>query len=166
MSLVGDIGRAFLGPKHAMRRQINAGVQEPQTLFYAMLFGAVNLLAQTPALYHRAQVVDQEFAGLFAAQFATSLFFMPLAMFALASVIHLVLIPFKAQASWAEARRSFVWPALVTSPFVLATGLAAVLTDSIVVKIGFAIATSIVFVWQWCSCVSEAEFGEKGQVSQ
>lgn len=160
MSLVGDIARSFVAPRRSMRVQIEAGITEEQTLFYAMLAGVLNLIAQTPALYRRSLTSEDAFAGLFAAQFVSSVFMLPLALLLLGGLTHLILKLFRGKADWRTARRAFVWPVLVASPFVLLSGVFNVLATNVVTNFAIAMVTAMVFVWQFCSCQAEAEFGE------
>lgn len=160
MSLVGDIARSFLAPRKSMRDQIDAGITEEQTLFYAMLCGLFNLIAQTPALYRRSLISEDNFNGLFAAQFVSSVFMLPLALLLLGGLTHLILKLFRGKADWRTARRAFVWPVLVASPFVLLSGIFNVLATGVMTNFAIGLTTAMVFVWQFCSCQAEAEFGE------
>lgn len=165
MSVVGRILAAYRAPARQMRAQIDDGIAEPETLFYALLAGAANLLAQTPSLYKRALIdADISFADLFGAQFVASIFFMPLAMFAISAVFHMLFRLFGGRASWPAARRSFIWPVLVASPFVMVTGIVTALSSNPLVGYGFVLLTLVVFIWQWYMAANEAEYNEPKSV--
>ena len=87
MSLVGDIARAYRSPRKAMQAQIDRGITEPQTLFYGILFGAMNLIAVFPSV--AANATDAEtMRYLMAQHFASYIFILPLVLYGFAAIIH------------------------------------------------------------------------------
>jgi hypothetical protein len=160
MSLVGDIGAAYLGPRRALRAQLARGIREEQLLFYVMLFCLLSYIALLPDLSYqlRLQGADASpFVARAGAQFVASVFMAPLLLYGLAALSHLVLARFGGKARWIEARLALFWAALVTVPLVLATGAAKVVAPANLAALVSAI-TGLVFLWQWFSCLWEVEF--------
>jgi len=156
MSLIGDIGGAYRAPRTSMRTQIERGITDPQTLFYAMLFGVINLIASFPRSVFSAS--DSEvFNGMIAASFISYVFFLPLMLFGLAGILHWVLLKFKGQGSYLEMRRAFTWAAVVTTPFVLLSGASYVFNNSNLTAV-LNVATFAAFLWQLRAVTLETEF--------
>lgn len=158
MAVVDAILSAYKGPKEEMRAQINAGITEPQTLFYALMFGFLSFVAIVPSLARRAITDDIELKALAGAQFVSSVFMMPLLMYAIAGLSHLILLRFGGQGSYVDARRAMFWAAIVTTPCILLNGLINVYAPSFyLLSTG---VTAIVFFWQWISCLFESEYAD------
>ncbi len=68
MSLIGDIAGAYRAPSNSMQVQMERGITEPQTLFYGMLFGVINLIASFPRVILSAPDQDT-FTGIMAGLF-------------------------------------------------------------------------------------------------
>ena len=156
MSLVGDIAQAYRTPRKVMQMQIDRGISEPQTLFYGIFFGAMNLIANYPRVAGNAP--DQDvLAGMMAGLFIAYIFFLPLMLYGFAGGLHWMILKFGGQASWAEARRALNWSAVVTIPFILISGSSYVLENNILPTF-FNVVTAIIFLWQLWSNVNQAEF--------
>ncbi len=156
MSLIGDIAGSYRDPAKTMQIQLERGIKEPQTLFYGMFFGVINLIASFPQIILSTPDKDT-FTGVMAGLFISYVFFLPLMLFGLAGVLHWVLIKFKGKANYAEARRAFVWSAVTTTPLILLSGAFYVFNNS-VLTLSFNVITFLVFVWQICINIIETEF--------
>ena len=156
MSLIGDIAGAYRAPSNSMQVHIQRGITEPQTLFYGMLFGVINLIASFPRVILSAPDQDT-FTGMMAGLFISYVFFLPLMLYGLAGVLHWVLLKFKGQATYAEMRRALNWAAVVTTPFVLLAGASYALNNSTLTSI-LNVITAVVFLWQLRATSIEAEF--------
>ena len=156
MSLIGDIGRAYREPRRAMQAQIDRGITEPQTLFYGMLFGAMNLVANYPRVALTAPDSDT-MTGMMAGLFIAYIFFLPLMLYGIAGVIHWGVLRFGGQGTWVESRRALNWSAVVTIPFVLISGASYVLENSMLV-VFLNLLTALVFFWQLWANVNQVEF--------
>ena len=157
MSLIGDIATAYRDPVAVAARQNAQGVSEAQTLFYGMLFGFLSFLAQLPTLSVLADSAGPPLPALAAANFVVFVFFLPLMLYMLAGVAHVILARFGGTASWAQARRALFWAALVTTPLVLVSGLAAPVLPRPAILV-VQLATGAVFFWQWAASQSYFEF--------
>ena len=157
MPLLSDIGAAYKAPKVEMRRHIDEGVREEQTLFFAMLFGGLSFLSLLPDIAKRAYITDTSLPAMAAAQFIASVFMMPLLMYGIAAISHAILMRFGGQGDHIGARRALFWAAIVTTPVIL---VSAILTTYVPdLQFGCAIITTAVFFWQWISNLRELEFG-------
>ncbi len=157
MSVVGDIVTAYRNPVAVVAGQAEKGVNEPQTLFFGMLFGFLSFLAQLPVLSVQADREGHPLFALAAANLVAFLFFLPLMLYLLAGLSHAILARFGGAASWAQSRRALFWSALVSAPLILLSGLAApVLPHPLVVAV--QLVTGAVFFWQWIACQFYFEF--------
>ena len=157
MSLLSDIVAAYKAPTVEMRRHIDNGVREAQTLFFAVLFGGLSFLSLLPDIAKRAHLTDDSLSGLAAAQLIASVFMMPLLMYGIAALSHVILARFGGQGEHIEARRALFWAAVVTAPVMLISALLTTYVPDL--RLITAIITTVVFIWQWFSNLKELEFG-------
>ena len=139
-----------------MKRYLEDGIREEQTLFFAILFGLLSFLSLLPALAKHAFLTNESLSALAAAQFISSVFMMPLLMYGIAAVSHLILKYFGGQGDYIGARRALFWAALVTTPAILLTSIAEAYFSEISTILSFI--TTMIFVWQWVSNLKELEF--------
>ena len=97
MPVLSDIRLSYLRPSKAMRNQIEFGIKEEQTLFFAILFGLLSFLSLLPDLAKHAFLKDESLSALAAAQFISSVFMMPLLMYGIAALSHITLRYFGGQ---------------------------------------------------------------------
>ena len=139
-----------------MKRYLEDGIREEQTLFFAILFGLLSFLSLLPALAKHAFLTNESLSALAAAQFISSVFMMPLLMYGIAAVSHLILKYFGGQGDYIGARRALFWAALVTTPAILFTSIAEAYFSEISTIL--SVITTMIFVWQWVSNLKELEF--------
>ena len=139
-----------------MTRYLEDGIREEQTLFFAILFGLLSFLSLLPALAKHAFLTNESLSALAAAQFISSVFMMPLLMYGIAAVSHLILKYFGGQGDYIGARRALFWAALVTTPAILLTSIAEAYFSEISTIL--SVITTMIFVWQWVSNLKELEF--------
>ena len=139
-----------------MKRYLEDGIREEQTLFFAILFGLLSFLSLLPALAKHAFLTNESLSALAAAQFISSVFMMPLLMYGIAAVSHLILKYFGGQGDYIGARRALFWAALVTTPAILLTSIADAYFSEISTIL--SVITTMIFVWQWVSNLKELEF--------
>lgn len=139
-----------------MKRHLDNGIREEQTLFFAILFGLLSFLSLLPALAKHAFLTNESLSALAAAQFISSVFMMPLLMYGIAAVSHLILKYFGGQGDYIGARRALFWAALVTTPAILLTSIAEAYFSEISTIL--SVITTMIFVWQWVSNLKELEF--------
>lgn len=156
MPVLSDIRLSYLRPSEAMRNQIEFGIKEEQTLFFAILFGLLSFLSLLPDLAKHAFLKDESLSALAAAQFISSVFMMPLLMYGIAALSHIILKYFGGQGDYVGARRALFWAALVTSPAILLTSIISTYVSDI--RLILSIITTAIFFWQWISNLRELEF--------
>ena len=139
-----------------MKRHLDNGIREEQILFFAILFGLLSFLSLLPALAKHAFLTNESLSALAAAQFISSVFMMPLLMYGIAAVSHLILKYFGGQGDYIGARRALFWAALVTTPAILLTSIAEAYFSEISTIL--SVITTMIFVWQWVSNLKELEF--------
>jgi len=139
-----------------MKRHLENGIREEQTLFFAILFGLLSYLSLLPALAKHAFLTNESLSALAAAQFISSVFMMPLLMYGIAAVSHLILKYFGGQGDYIGARRALFWAALVTTPAILLTSIAEAYFSEISAIL--SVITTMIFIWQWFSNLKELEF--------
>ena len=139
-----------------MKRYLEDGIREEQTLFFAILFGLLSFLSLLPALAKHAFLTNESLSALAAAQFISSVFMMPLLMYGIAAVSHLILKYFGGQGDYIGARRALFWAALVTTPAILLTSIAEAYFSEISTIL--SVITTMIFVWQWVPNLKELEF--------
>jgi len=139
-----------------MKRYLEDGIREEQTLFFAILFGLLSFLSLLPALAKHAFLTNESLSALAAAQFISSVFMMPLLMYGIAAVSHLILKYFGGQGDYIGARRALFWAALVTTPAILLTSIVEAYFSEISTIL--SVITTMIFVWQWVSNLKELEF--------
>jgi|GEM_PF-1810652 len=156
MSLVGQIITAYRRPSAAFDAQLVSPVAEPQTLFYGMLFGVINLIAAFPGMVITLQDQDAVTAQM-AQSFVSYVFFLPLMLYILAGVLHWVFLRFNGRGQYDEMRRVLNWACVVTIPFVLLSGIVFVFQNSALVA-SFQAITGIVFIWQLWIGIQNCEY--------
>lgn len=156
MSLVGDIARAYRDPRGTIQTQVDRGITEPQTLFYGMLFGVINLIANYPRVADTAPDPDT-LAGMMAGLFIAYIFFLPLVLYGFAAIMHWVILKFGGQATWGQARHALNWSAVITIPFILLAGATYVFQNNLLVMF-VNVITAVVFFWQLWSNFNQVEF--------
>lgn len=160
MSIIYNIAQAYRNPRGVLQMHLDRGIQEAQTLFYAMFFGVINFIANYPRIVQEAPSRD-DLWGQMATLFISFLFFMPLALYGIAAIIHWVLRQFGGRAHWAEARHALIWSAVVCSPFVVISGGVYIFKINSLIH-SFQVITGIVFLWQAWVNFTEIEFKQKG----
>ncbi|MCP5088449.1 MAG: YIP1 family protein [Rhodobacteraceae bacterium] len=158
MSLVDDIFAAYRQPRRVLHGHL-ACPGEGRILVFAFVFGFLTFLARLPQLSAESQLSSE--AGSFANQvlilFAGCVFWIPLVLYALATVCHMAVLLFGDRASWQQARLALVWAALVASPLVLLGGVLKVFVSPPMFLV-VSLATAVVFLWQWAVGLQVVEF--------
>ncbi|MDJ1008702.1 MAG: YIP1 family protein [Paracoccaceae bacterium] len=126
MSISNDIARMYLRPRQVVRARLAQGQREDRAL--AVLMGACGLIfvAQWPRLAREAHLDDTiGLQALMAGALMGWVFIMPLALYGLAALSHLVATAVGGQGTWFRARLALFWALLAASPLWLFHGLVA-----------------------------------------
>ena len=159
MAVTRDIVAAHLHPRRVMARLLAAGVREDRAL--AMLMGGCFILfaAQWPWRARQAHLQGLDLTDLIQTDMFALIFFMPLLVYALAAIVHLLARLVGGRGSWYSSRLALFWALLASSPLLVLAGL---------VKgfIGLGPANTltggvwlVVFLWIWGNSMVEAERG-------
>ena len=159
MSILMDIGAAYRSPRKEMQHQLSI-MTEPRTLMLGLTACLLSFVAYLPGTV--AEVIlsgegGDALQGNVGGQFIGSVLVAPLFFYAIAALVHLFFKPFKGQGSWSECRLGFMWSLLVTSPLVLISGIFEVFTPPPVFLVA-SLLTTVVFFWQWVTCLAVVEF--------
>lgn len=158
MAVTTDILRAWGQPRGLIREKLAAGLREDRALATVMGAGLLLFVAQWPRLAREAHLdpsvpLDARMGGALLAL----LFMLPLALYALAALSHLVARAFGGRGSWFGARLALFWAMLSVAPAMLLHGLVGGL-------VGPGPAANLVgglvafgFLYLWLSMLIEAE---------
>jgi len=125
MAVTLDILRSYRHPGAVILRRTAGKVREDRALVTVMVACLLIFIAQWPRLSREAFISGQDFDTLLAGALQAWLFIMPLALYALAALSHMVARLMGGTASWWEARMALFWALLAASPLWLLWGLVA-----------------------------------------
>jgi len=163
MALTGDIVATYRGPGRVVKRLLEKGRSEPFALSLAMAGCVVAFVAQWPRISRESylQGAESEGALSYYSAFIALVFIMPVILYVLAAVSHLVARLMGGQGSGYGARIAVFWAFLASAPLFLFHGMVAGFIgpgqqQSIV---GFLWLAA--FVWFWIAGLRQAEWGRK-----
>lgn len=158
MAVTLDILRAWRDPKGLLRQKLGAGQREDRA--FAVLMGACALVfvAQWPRLSREAFYrPDVPFEARLGGALMAVMFLLPLILYLLAALSHLLARVVGGKGSWFSARLALFWALLAVSPLMLLHGLVAGFlgqgTQATVV--GGLVAAG--FLYLWLNMLVEAE---------
>lgn len=164
MAVTNDIVRTWRRPRAVMRDLLAQGRREDRAIVFLMISCFLIFIAQWPRLRRVAEGFepspwpeDMNFEGMMTYTFFSAVIILPLVMYGLAALSHLVAKLFGGKGSWFGARLSLFWTMLATSPLFLFYGLVRGLIGqgtqaSLVASIG-----AVVFLVIWVQTLREAE---------
>lgn len=160
MTVTGEILTTWRRPRDLLRGKLAEGPREDRAL--AVLMGACSLIfvAQWPAL-SRAATLDPSVpldARIGGALMAT-VFILPIALYALAAISHLVAKAFGGKGSHSGARLALFWALLCTTPLMLLNGLVAGFLGQGLQATLVGVIVLLAFLWLWLTLLVEAERG-------
>ena len=157
MSIVADIAATYRRPAAILRRRLQAGQREDRALAVLMAGCALLFVAQWPRLAREAHLGDTPLDALVGGAFLALLFLLPLLLYGIAALSHLIARLLGGRGTFYGARAALFWTLLAVSPLMLLRGLvsgligpgpALVASDAIVAAGFFAI---------WAGTLYEAE---------
>lgn len=158
MPVTLDILRAWRDPRGVLRDRLAAAPREDRA--FAVLMGACFLIfvAQWPGLRREAFLnPDVPFEARLGGAMMGVLFLLPLILYALATLSHLVARLFGGKGSWYGARLALFWALLAVTPLMLLQGLVAGFLGQGVQAGVVGAAVGIGFVYLWVNMLVEAE---------
>ncbi|MBT0956716.1 YIP1 family protein [Alphaproteobacteria bacterium KMM 3653] len=160
MAITTNILRSFRHPRRVMRAILSEGRREDRAIAYLMAACFIVFVGQWPLAARQAHLdpsVPLE-ARLGAALLAW-MFIMPLVLYALGALSHLVMRLIRGSGSFYGARMALFWTLLVVSPLLLLQGMVAGFVGPGVELNLVYILVTVVFFYHWTACLAEAEFG-------
>ena len=157
MPVTTDITATYRGPARVMRRLLAMGQREDRALVFVMAFCLIAFVAQLPGLARRAHLESLDLQMLMGGTLMGTVFLLPLVLYLLAGLSHLLARLVGGRGTWYRARIALFWSLLASAPLVLLHGL---------VKgfVGAGPALNVVgllwlgaFLWFWISSLSIAE---------
>ncbi|PUB12780.1 YIP1 family protein [Yoonia sediminilitoris] len=164
MPVTNDMVRTWRAPRAVMRDLLAHGRREDRAIAYLMIGCFLIFVAQWPRLsrisggYEPSPWPDDvNFEGMMTYTFYSLVIMLPLVMYAIAALSHLVARLFGGKGGFYGARLALFWSLLTTAPLFLLHGLVrgfigAGLQANIVGGI-----LLLVFGWIWLQCLREAE---------
>lgn len=157
MSVLRDIRQSYLGPRKVARRLLAAGKREDRAL--AMVMGACMLMFifDWPRLAREAHLEGGDLQMMIGASLMAWVFFMPLALYLLGWLTHLVAKLFCGRGDSYGARLALFWALLAAAPLALLNGLTRGFVGPGLEAQAVGFIWLICFLWFWLSGLIEAE---------
>ena len=106
-----------------MRRLLDMGAREDRVLAFLMGFCVIAFIAQLPRLAREAHIQGQDLSMMMAGALMGSVFILPLILYALAAITHLVRKTLGRGGSGYSSRLALFWSLLASTPILLLYGL-------------------------------------------
>ncbi len=125
MSIVLDILGSYRRPREMYRRRVGRDTREDRAIAVLMAACVIVFVAQWPRLARLAFETGQDVQMLIGATLLAWVFIMPLVLYALGSLSHLIARPFGGRGTTYRARFALFWALLCAAPLWLLNGLVA-----------------------------------------
>ena len=126
MALASDIAASYRRPGPVVRRRLGEPARaEGRALVTCMLACFLIFVAQWPRLSREAFLTDQDVQPMIGGALFSWIFIMPLVLYALAGLSHLVASRLGGRGTYVEARMALFWALLCAAPIWLLWGLMA-----------------------------------------
>lgn len=157
MAVTRNITATYRGPGRVVTGLLALGQREDRALAYLMAGCFLVFIAQMPRLAREAHLNGEDLNMSLGATLMAWVFIMPLVLYVIAALSHLIAKMFKGRGTPFGARLALFWALLASSPLMLLNGLVAgfvgpSLELQIVGFLWFAI-----FIWFWLSGLIAAE---------
>lgn len=157
MAVTADIGATYRAPDRVMARLLAAGQREDRALVFVMGFCVLAFIAQMPILARKAHLDGTELNALLGGALLGTVFILPLVLYLLAAVSHLVARAVGGKGTWFGARLALFWSLLASTPLLLLHGLVAGFIGDGPAKLAVGLLWLAVFLWFWLSCLRRSE---------
>lgn len=149
MPVTTDITATYRGPGRVMRRLLDMGAREDRALAFLMGFCVIAFIAQLPRLAREAHIQGQDLSMMMAGALMGSVFILPLILYALAAITHLVRKALGRGGSGYSARLALFWSLLASTPILLLYGLVGGFLGPGVALQLIGLIWFAVFLWFW-----------------
>lgn len=164
MPVTQDIVRTWRGPRRVMRDLLAQGKREDRAIVYLMVSCFLIFVAQWPRLRRVAEgyepspwPADMNFEGMMTYTFFSAVIILPLLMYGVAALSHLIAKVIGGKGTWYGARLALFWTLLATSPMILFYGLVRGLIGAGSQSLLVGSVGAVVFVFIWVQSLREAE---------
>ncbi|KAA2316983.1 YIP1 family protein [Pseudooceanicola sediminis] len=158
MSLLGNIGATYLHPRRVIRHLLAAGVREDRALVLAMGAGTMAFVAQWPRLVRQADASGEDLQMLLGGSLLGLVFILPLIMYVLAALTHLVARLFGGRGSAYASRIALFWAFAAAMPLMLLDGLVGGFIGSGPASSAVGILWCLAVLVFWMAGLIEAHF--------
>lgn len=166
MPVTNDIVRTWRRPRAVIRDLLDQGRREDRAIMYLMVSCILIFVAQWPRLRRVSEGYEVSpwppevnFEGMMTYTFFTAVVMLPLLMYGIAGLSHLVARLFGGKGTWYGARLALFWTLLATSPMILLYGLVRGLIGAGSEALLVSTVGGLVFLFIWFQSLREAESG-------
>jgi len=164
MSVTTDIVRTWRRPRAVIRDLLSQGRREDRAIVFLMVSCFLIFVAQWPRLRRVSEGYepspwpeDMNFEGMMTYTFFASVIILPLLMYGIAALSHVLARVFGGKGSFYSARLALFWTLLATSPLFLFYGLVRGLIGPGTQAMLVGAIGGIIFVVIWLASLREAE---------
>lgn len=161
MALVDDIIRGHYAPRKPLEDQRDTIGNEVLTLAMALAFGFLSFVAAVPGLVVEARLLDKPVSAIMLPSAFGTLALLPLFTYLIAAIQRGIARLLGGQGTGAEARRGLVWSLLVSSPWVLLSGLISEIAPEWL-QFAIALTALAIFLTNWSVAIRLFETSQKG----
>lgn len=159
MSVLRDIAATYRGPVAVLRRRLAAGEREDRALAILMAGCVLLFVAQWPRLARESYQTGAELDMLMGGSLLALVFILPLILYGLAGLSHLIGRVFGGQGGNHAARMALFWALLAAAPVFLLNGLTEGFLGSGPQTALTGLLALAVFLWFWLAGLIAVERG-------
>ena len=160
MSVTQDIVATYKGPGRIVARRLAMGQREDRALAILMAGCFTVFIAQMPRLARQAHLEGLELNMLLGSTLLAWVFIMPLFLYIMAFVVHIVLRAFGGRATSFASRLALFWGLLASTPVLLLHGMVAGFIGASAALNAVGILWLLLFSWFWLAGLARVYFGE------
>ncbi|WP_340423084.1 YIP1 family protein [Yoonia sp. GPGPB17] len=156
--------RTWRRPRHVMRDLLAQGRREDRAIMYLMVSCFLIFVAQWPRLRRVADGYEpspwpseMNFEGMMTYTFFSAVIILPLFMYGVAALSHMIAKVLGGSGTWFGARLALFWTLLATSPLFLFYGLVRGLIGPGSQATLVSVIGAVVFLIIWVQTLREAE---------
>lgn len=157
MPVTADITATYRRPGRVMERLLAMGQREDRALVFVMAFCILAFVARLPALARQSHIDGTDLNMQMGGALMGTVFLLPLILYLLAGLSHLVARAFGGKGDWYGARLALFWSLLASTPLMLLNGLVAgfIGPGPALTSVGFL--WFVVFLWFWITSLKTAQ---------
>jgi hypothetical protein len=155
MPVTTDIVATYRGPRRVVARLLAMGQREDRLLAFLMGGCVLMFFARLPALSRQAHLQGEDQNMLMGGSLLALVFILPLILYALAWLTHMVMRLFTGQGDSWHARLALFWALLAASPLALLNGLVAGFIGPGGAQQAVGLLWVLLFFWVWISGLIE-----------